>query len=133
MSTQGLSIAEAARSLGVSSRTVRRLIKSGKLSAELTPGPFGDEYRIFELPANYGKQKPVYSTPVQPPIQTPIQTTSQTPSQLIDLIKELQDKNVTLAAQLGAAMERNRALENQIKLLNSARQPWWKRLFTKNE
>jgi len=54
--------------------------------------------------------------------------------QLLDLHgKELQDKNVTLAAQLGAAMERNRALENQIKLLNSARQPWWKRLFTKNE
>lgn len=133
MSTPGISIADAARSLGVSSRTVRRLIKSGKLPAELIPGPFGDEYRISELPAYYAKHKPMDSTPVQTHTQTPIQTTGQIPSQLIDLIKELQDKNVTLAAQLGAALERNRALENQIKLLSSAKQPWWKRLFARNQ
>ena len=125
MSTQGLSIAEAARLLGVSSRTVRRFIKSGKLSAELVPGPFGDEYRILTIPAGFGKRKPVDNTPGQTPIQTP----SQTPVQFMDIIRDLQEKNLSLAGQLGAAMERIRTLENQVKLLSSPKRPWWKRLF----
>lgn len=41
-----LTIEEAAHRLGVSQRTVRRLIKAGKLPAELTPGLYGPEYRI---------------------------------------------------------------------------------------
>jgi len=47
MSSHGLTIEQAAKSLGVSSRTIRRFIKSGKISAELVSGPFGQEYRIF--------------------------------------------------------------------------------------
>ncbi len=117
MSSQGLTISQAARSLGVSSRTVRRFVKSGKLHAELVPGPFGQEYRIFELPPDLHKPKPLDNT------------LSQTPIQAIDIIKELQDKNLALAAQLGAASERIRHLENQMKFLTAARQPWWKRLF----
>ena len=46
-------------------------------------------------------------------------------------MRELQDKNLTLAAQLGAATERIRSLENQIKLLTAPMEPWWKRLFTR--
>ncbi len=129
MSTHGLTIVEAASSLGVSSRTIRRLIKSGKLSAELVPGPFGDEYRIFELPTDYCKRRPVDNTPTQ----IPIQTTSQTPVQFMDIIRELQEKNMVLAAQLGAATEHIRFLENQVKLLNTTKQPWWKRLFIRKE
>ena len=119
MSSQGLTISQAARSLRVSSRTVRRFIKSGKIHAEFIPGPFGQEYRIFELPPNLHKPKPLDNT------------LSQTPIQAIDIIKELQDKNLTLAAQFGAATERIRQLENQMKLLTTARPPWWKRLFTR--
>ena len=116
MSRQALTIVEAARSLGVSSRTVRRFIKSGKIKAELVHGPFGLEYRILELPPGLRKSKPVDSTPTQTSIQ------------VMDIIRELQEKNLALAAQLGAATERIRNLENEVKLLTAAKQPWWKRL-----
>ena len=121
MSSQGLTIAEAARSLGVSSRTVRRFIKSGKIKANLAAGPFGEEYRIPELPLDLRKPKPVDNDPGQTPVHTPIQ--------VMDIVRELQDKNFALAAQLGAATERIRNLESQLKLLTAAKQPWWKRLF----
>ena len=119
MSRQGLTIAQAARSLGVSSRTVRRFIKSGKIDAELVPGPFGQEYRILELPPEVRKPKLIDSPP------------GQTPIQVMDIIRELQEKNLALAAQLGVATERIRNLESEVKLLTVAKhkQPWWKRLF----
>ena len=123
MSRQGLTISQAARSLGVSSRTVRRFIKSGKIQAKLVPGPFGEEYRILELPPDLHKPKPLDNTPCHTPVQTPIQ--------VMDIIRELQERNLTLAAQLGAATERIRRLESDVRLLTNARQPWWKRLFSR--
>ena len=133
--TEGLTIAGVARELGVSPRTIRRFIKAGKLSARLVPGQFGEEYRIFEIPASLQKQRPVDNTsgqaPVQPPGQTPVQALSQPPVQFMDMVRELQERNLTLAAQLGAATERIRNLENQVKLLSAAREPWWKRLFSR--
>lgn len=127
MSRQDLTISQAAKSLGVSTRTVRRFIKSGKIQAELVPGPFGQEYRIPELPPDLHKAKPTDNTPGQ----ALGQTLSQTPGQVIDIIRELQERNLTLAAQLGAATERIRNLESQVKLLAAGTQPWWKRLFTR--
>ena len=130
-----LSIAQAAKALGVSTRTVRRFIKAGKLKAELVAGPFGEEYRIWELPEELRKTKTKDSAPVQSSDQTSSQSTGQdlipTPGQLTDIIRELQEKNLGLAAQLGAALERIRNLEAQVKLLTAAHQPWWKRLFRK--
>jgi len=127
MSKQGFTIAEAARSLGVSSRTVRRYVKSGKIHAESVPGPFGQEYRILELPVELRKSRPIDNTPYQSSVQTSVQT----PVQVIDIIRELQEKNLALAAQLGVATERIRNLEKNIRLLTVAKQPWWKRLFGK--
>lgn len=123
MSRQDLTISQAAKSLGVSTRTVRRFIKSGRIQAELVPGPFGQEYRIPELPSDLHKAKPTDNTPGQ--------TLSQTPGQVVDIIRELQERNLTLAAQLGAATERIRNLESQVKLLAAGTQPWWKRFFTR--
>ena len=117
MSGQGLTIARAAEVLGVSARTVRRHIKAGKLHAELVDGPFGEEYCIPELPSELHRLKPVDKTP------------GQTPVQAMDVIMELQEKNLALAARLGAAAERIRNLENQVKLLAVVGQPWWRRLF----
>ncbi len=122
MSRQGLTIPQVARSLGVSPRTIRRFIKSGKINAELVSGPFGQEYRILDLPSNLHKAKPIDNIPSQATVQTPIQ--------VMDIIRELQEKNLALAAQLGAATERIRNLEREIRLLTVAKQqPWWKRLF----
>lgn len=123
MAKQGLSIAQAARSLGVSTRTVRRFIKAGRIQAELLDGPFGQEYRIRELPPGLYKRKPVDNSPEQTSVQTPVQ--------VMDIIRELQEKNLALAAQLGIATERIRNLENEVRLLTTVRQrPWWQRLFT---
>ena len=123
MSKQGMTIAEAAKSLGVSSRTVRRYVKSGKIHAEMVPGPFGQEYRIIELPVEFRKEKPLDKTPDQ--------SSGQAPVQMIDIIRELQEKNLALAAQLGVATERIRGLERDVKLLTVARRPWWRRLLGK--
>ena len=49
----------------------------------------------------------------------------------MDIIRELQEKNLALAAQLGVATERVRNLEKQVKLLAAAEIPWWRRLFNR--
>ena len=83
-------------------------------------GPFGQEYRILSLPRELRKPKPVDNA------------LSQTPSQVMDIIRELQEKNLALAAQLGIATERIRNLESEVRLLTTvAKQPWWKRLFAR--
>ena len=117
-----MTIAQAAKSLGVSTRTIRRFIKSGKIEADLIPGPFGQEYRILELPAALHRREPVDNMTCQTHIQTPVQ--------IMDIIRELQEKNLALAAQLGVATERVRNLESEVRLLAAAKQqPWWKKLL----
>jgi hypothetical protein len=39
----------------------------------------------------------------------------------MDIIRELQEKNLALAAQLGVATERIRNLENEVRLLATAK------------
>ena len=118
MSTQDLTISQAARTLNVSPRTIRRFIKSGKITAKLVPGPFGEEYRILALPTDLRKSRPVDKSP------------DQTPVPALDIIKDLQEKNLALAAQLGVATERIRNLESQMKLLTAPKpRPWWQRIF----
>jgi len=129
MTNQSFNINEAAKKMGVSTRTIRRYIKAGKLKAELVKGSFGDEYRILELPPQLdpnlavGKGKAVGKHP------------AHAPSESFDLIRELQEKNLALAAQLGAAAERIRSLESQVKLLAPPKaekpsvEPWWHRIL----
>ena len=131
MSTQSFNINEAAEKLGVSTRTVRRYIKAGKIQAELVKGTFGEEYRILELPPqldpNLTMEREVNSTEVQVDGRGSISG--------MELIRELQEKNLALAAQLGAAAERIHNLEGQLKLLAppagaspSGRVHWWQRI-----
>ena len=127
MSSRGMNISQAARTLGLSTRTVRRYIKAGKIKAELVSGPFGDEYHIAELPPELASRKEGGKAPGQPPGQTPEQTFGQA----MDIMRELQEKNMALAARLGAATERIRNLESQVKLLTAARKPWWRRIFSR--
>jgi excisionase family DNA binding protein len=46
MQTEWLPIRETAERLGVSTRTVRRWIREGRISSELRPGPYGEQYFI---------------------------------------------------------------------------------------
>jgi excisionase family DNA binding protein len=126
MSKVELTIAEAAKRLRVSTRTIRRHIKSGKIKAKLIEGSFGPEYRIFDLPLGDNEQERATDRKKE-------QTFNQNGSNWLDYLKELQEKNLTLAAQLGVATERVRQLESQIKLLTGPKKkPWWQRLFSKN-
>ncbi|MFH1662795.1 MAG: MerR family DNA-binding transcriptional regulator [Chloroflexota bacterium] len=124
-----MSISQAAEKLGVSTRTIRRYIKAGKIEAKLVTGRFGAEYRIPELPPDLLQKEPEDEKPA--PGQSTGETSGQPLGQAMDIIRELQGKNMALAAQLGVATERVRNLENQVKLLAAAELPWWKKLFTR--
>ncbi|GAJ22165.1 unnamed protein product, partial [marine sediment metagenome] len=60
---EGLSIGQAARALGVTTKTVRRQLKQGKIPFKLVPGKFGDEYRLLELPPDKVRDEALDKTP----------------------------------------------------------------------
>jgi MerR family copper efflux transcriptional regulator len=128
MTNQSFNINEAAKKLNVSTRTIRRYIKAGKLKAELVKGSFGDEYRILELPPQLDPNLTLDKD------KAGGKTSGQSSSESFDLIRELQEKNLALAAQLGAAAERIRNLESQVKLLAPPKpekpeaESWWQHL-----
>lgn len=113
----GWTLTQAAKTMNVSEKTIRRRIKSGILRAETVEGKFGPEYRILELPGDTAAK----------------QTLDTNLGQLLDMLSSLQVENRNLAGQLGAAQERTRALEGQLLLLTAGRQPWWRRLFRRKE
>ena len=129
MSNQGFNINEAAKKLNVSTRTIRRHIKAGKIKAELIKGSFGDEYRILELPPQFDPNADLDSEQALDRRAS----SGHGSVQGIELIRELQEKNLALAAQLGAAAERIRNMESQLKLLapppsaRMSRESWWRR------
>ena len=117
MSRQGLTVAEAAQALGLSERTVRRQIKSGKLIAELVPGRYGVEYRIGELSEQTAAPARLDSMP------------ANALDKALDMVKALQQEKAELYAQLGYLQAQCRHLEDRVKLLVEAKQPWWRRLL----
>jgi MerR family transcriptional regulator, copper efflux regulator len=142
MTNQGFNINEAAKQLNVSTRTIRRYIKAGKIKADLIKGSFGDEYRILELPPQFDPNQMPDEATISENEKTLDRPTDQIAFSGIDLIRELQEKNLALAAQLGAAAERIRAMEGQLKLLAPPKNPetthgqaeasketWWRRII----
>ncbi|HEX79457.1 MAG TPA: helix-turn-helix domain-containing protein [Dehalococcoidia bacterium] len=118
-----MNIAQAADKLGLSTRTVRRYIKSGKIEAELVSGHFGEEYRILDIPPE------LFPDGCKEEAPSPGQTSGQDLVRAMDIIRELQEKNLALAAQLGVATERVRNLESKIKLLSTPKKRWWRRFL----
>jgi MerR family transcriptional regulator, copper efflux regulator len=131
MNTQSFTIAQAADKLGVSTRTIRRYIKAGKLRADLVNGPFGEEYRIRELPEDLKKLEPI-EFPTALDKHDPLAGASP---DAMAVLRDLQEKNLTLAAQLGAATERIRQLESQLKTVaitdgQPPKTPWWQKWYS---
>ena len=131
MNTQNFTIAQAADKLGVSTRTVRRYIKAGKLRADLVNGPFGEEYRIRELPEDLKKLEPIETTTA---LEKHDPFVGASPDALA-VLRDLQEKNLALAAQLGAATERIRQLEGQFKPVTITdgqppKTPWWQKWYS---
>ncbi|MDY6907368.1 MAG: helix-turn-helix domain-containing protein [Chloroflexota bacterium] len=139
MSSRGLTIAGAAQALGVSERTIRRHIKSGKLKAELVSGRYGSEYRILDLSqAREGPSPQPAATAASTDRRASRMDTggervdSELASALdraFDMIKALQQEKSELYAQLGYLQAQCRHLDDQVKLLTAARRPLWRRLL----
>jgi MerR family copper efflux transcriptional regulator len=108
--TVSYSISETAELLNLSAKTIRRYIKSGKLPSTKVPTKFGDEYRITEIPEAL-KQEALdqADTTNQVEMVKPDENSAALDTQ------HLYQENIRLAAQLGAATERIRQLEDQLK------------------
>ena len=131
MPDQGVTIAQAAKTLGVSPKTIRRHIKDGKIPHVLVQGKFGEEYRILDLPSIKVETLDVSgeesAKPEGEPSAGSAAQVDSTSNWAIDLINDLQKTNLQLAGQLGAAQERIRELESQVMLLTTRREPLWRR------
>jgi MerR family copper efflux transcriptional regulator len=143
MDDQGLTIAEAAKAFGVSTKTIRRHIKDGKIPYVLVQGKYGEEYRIFglsqeQLKAVKSDDATASEETIEAEKSEAADSTAQdksppemAPKMALDIITELQKTNLQLAGQLGAAQERIRELESQIRLLNAPKESGLWGLFKK--
>jgi MerR family transcriptional regulator, copper efflux regulator len=148
--TNSYSISDVAGILNLSPKTIRRYIKSGKLPSIKVPTKFGDEYRVTEIPEALKQE-----AEAQAQVQGRVDVVSLEEQENRLDVQQLYQENMRLAAQLGAATERIRHLEEQLKMqenqLAPAREsvrlleekvklleapkpvppslPWWKRLF----
>jgi MerR family transcriptional regulator, copper efflux regulator len=110
--TPSYSISEVAGILNLSAKTIRRYIKSGKLPSIKVPTKFGDEYRVTEIPEVL-KQEAAAQAQVQGQGRVDVVTAEEQDRGLDS--QQLYQENMRLAAQLGAATERIRHLEEQLK------------------
>jgi len=106
----GYTLREAAEALGVSTITIRRYIKSGKLKATLIPSKFGESYLIHDLPL-LNKPSSDNATPTLP---------------LINRIEQL-------SQEVGYWKAKAEWLQERLLLLEAPHQTpkhrWWHRLF----
>lgn len=101
---------EAAEALSVSTVTIRRYIRSGKLKARLVPSKFGESYIIEDLPLRTG----------------PSRDNSISTQPLITRIEQL-------SQEVGYWKARAELLHERLLLLEAPKQTpkhrWWQRLF----
>ncbi len=131
-----MTIAEAAKVFGVSTKTIRRHIKDGKIPYVLVQGKYGEEYRILGLSQEQLKAvKSDDAAAAEEGIDSGKTEAAESAGagdkasfaelnskMALDIITDLQKTNLQLAAQLGAAQERIRELESQIRLLNAPKE-----------
>lgn len=141
MTGQQWTIKEAAETLGVSEKTVRRRIKDGTIKAEQTQGKYGLEYRITSLedimPLDRGLDTDQSQSTVEF-INTEKSFTVDNNleieggmSKALDIIKTLQEENVKLAAQVGFLQAQLIELDKKVRLLAEPKdsRSWWQRLL----
>jgi MerR family copper efflux transcriptional regulator len=106
----GYTLREAAQALGVSTVTIRRYIKSGKLKARLVPSKFGESYIIEDLPLS----------------TKPLSDDTQQVQPLINRIEQL-------SQEVGYWKAKAEMLQERLLLLEApkqtSKQRWWQRLF----
>jgi MerR family copper efflux transcriptional regulator len=118
---QTYSISEAAEALKLSSKTIRRYIKAGKLPSIKVPTKFGEEYRVTEIPQALREEAAAIA---EAQARTDVIPADEGQKGLD--AQALYKDNLRMAAQLGAtsaqlaaADERIKVLEQQLKLLEA--------------
>jgi MerR family copper efflux transcriptional regulator len=106
----GYTLREAAKALGVSTVTIRRYIKSGKIKARLVPSKFGESYIIDDLPL----------------ITKSLSDNTQSTQPLINRIEQLSQEVGYWKAKVEMLQERLLLLEAPKQ---THKQKWWQRLF----
>ena len=117
-----MTVAEAAKALGLSERTIRRQIKSGKIKAGLVLGRYGEEYRIElgEVAAPVEGVERDLSNAVDKVLDSTL-------DKALDMVKSLQQEKAELYAQVAYWQSQFHHLEEQVKLLSEAKRPrWWR-------
>ena len=127
MLVKSYSIKEASGELGISERSVRRMIHKGQITAQLVQGKHGETYQITALPPQIAKKRGVKRT-------LPPYTLDNKPD--YTLVKGLMEDNKTLHAeikqlayQLGEVKAQNKALEDNVKLLTEGKRSWLRRIL----
>lgn len=117
-----VTIAEAAKRLGVSVDTVRRRVKDGSLTSQQVQRPQGYTWQIFLADAQQSDAP-----------------TQQSLGELVSLVRDLQKENRDLAGQLGYLQAQLQAAQEEVRMLrapevplvveqapeNPARRVWW--------
>ena len=113
---ESVTIAQYAQLCGISEKTVRRRIKSGKVQSTTVQGKFGPEYRIFHT---YNRGEKANNNDGQgPPLMQAILTLTEQVRDLSFLVGELRTKNEILERKLLSVSTRKRK-----------HRPWYKRLL----
>ena len=127
---QEVTIAEAARCLGMSIDSIRRRIAKGELNAHKVPSPHGEIYMVEipedALPAETNEEK-IDSTAT---IDAMLKTISVLENELDARRREVQELHVLLQQaqkQLPPGKAENKAAEAPQKV------SWWKKLFSSTE
>jgi hypothetical protein len=127
---QEVTIAEAARCLGMSIDSIRRRIAKNELNAHKVPSPHGEIYMVEipegALPAPEANEEKADSTAT---IDAMLKTISVLENELDARRREVQELHVLLQQaqkQLPPGKTENKAAETPKKVA------WWKRIFTAN-
>ena len=130
MLVKSYSIKEASGELGISERSVRRMIHKGQISAQLVQGKHGETYQITALPPQIAKKRGVKRT--LPPYTLDNKLDHTLVKGLMEDNKTLHAEIKQLAYQIGELTAQNKALDDRVKLLSRARKkkrPWYKRIL----
>ena len=135
MLVKSYSIKEASTELGISTRSVRRMIQRGQITAQLVNGKHGETYQITALPPQIAKKTRV-KRPL-PPYTMDNKSDYTLVKGLLEDNKALQNDKLSMAHQIGTLEQKIRELEGDIKLLTEARararvkkkRPWYKRIL----
>lgn len=122
---KGVSVEEAAKVLGKSSKTIRRYIAQGKLKAQREPKGQGFRY-VVDIPEDTGRPGTQAAQVVSPIAQDLLAMIREKDAE----IRRLHDQVDALTGTAAMYQEKASNLEARQKLLEAPkRQPWYKRIL----